>query len=209
VIVPDLPGFGKTPVPSTVWGVEEYANFVFSFTKAIGWEKFSLLGHSFGGQVAIQYGLKYPQTLETLILAAAAGIRRKPGVKVRTLKYISKILGFFLQLIPLKRLREGIRYNLYMAIRRPDYERVQGVMREVFRKVLSQDLGLLLPDVKTPTLIIWGEKDSSTPVADAYTMKESIPEAQLEIIPNMNHDLNFKVPGKLAEATHRYISLHT
>lgn len=102
-----------------------------------------------------------------------------------------------------------MRYNLYMAIRRPDYERVQGVMREVFRKVLGQDLGPLLPDVKTPTLIIWGEKDSSTPVADAYTMKENIPRAQLEIIPNINHDLNFKAPDKLVEATHRYISAHT
>ena len=168
-----------------------------------------MLGHSFGGQVAIQFSLAYPHTLETLILAAAAGIRRKPGVKVRIIKYIAKILGFFLQLIPSKGLSESIRYNLYMAIRRPDYERVQGVMREVFRKVLSQDLGLLLPDVKTPTLIIWGEKDSSIPVANAYTMKENIPKAQLEIIPNINHDLNFKAPGKLAEVTHRYISAHT
>jgi len=209
VIVPDLPGFGKTGPPSEVWGVEDYADFVFSFAEAIGWDKFSLLGHSFGGQVAIQYSLTYPHTLETLILAAAAGIRRKPGVKVRTIKYIAKILGFFLQLIPSKGLREGMRYNLYMAIRKPDYERVQGVMREVFRRVISQDLGPLLSGVKTPTLVVWGEKDDSIPVEDAYTMKKNIPEAQLEVIPNINHDLNFKAPDKLAEATHRYISSHT
>ena len=80
VIVPDLPGFGKTQAPHTVWGVEEYAEFMNRFTEELGLEKFILAGHSFGGQTAIQFAVDHPGKLEKLVLIAAAGVRRTPGV---------------------------------------------------------------------------------------------------------------------------------
>ena len=54
VLVPDLPGFGKNPPPQKAWGIENYKEWVMKFTEEKGWQRFNLLGHSFGGGIAIK-----------------------------------------------------------------------------------------------------------------------------------------------------------
>jgi len=205
VYVPDLPGFGKSPPPAAVWGIVEYADFVYEFGQKMQLEKFVLLGHSFGGQIAIQFAQKYPQKLEKLILVAAAGVRRKAGWRTKLLKYIAKIVSFVLYLGPFRDLRNSIRNFLYMALRRKDYMKAQGIMRDVFVKVVRQDMTPLFGQVTPPTLIIWGDKDPLTPVRDAYSMKEGIPQATLEIMQDRGHALNFEVPEQLAASIVRFV----
>ena len=86
-----------------------------------------------------------------------------------------------------------------MAIRRRDYVKAQGIMKDVFQKVIQQDLAPIFSNMKPPTLIIWGDRDELTPVQDAYLMKDLIPNAKLHIIPGAKHALNFEVPEKLSE----------
>ncbi|MEK7542240.1 MAG: alpha/beta hydrolase [Patescibacteria group bacterium] len=205
VIVPDLPGFGKTGAPKEVWGVGEYTQFVKQFAGKLGIEKFVLAGHSFGGQIAVQFAATYPEKLEKLVLIAAAGVRRTPGVFKKLVMTIAKLVSFLLYLVPFEDLRNNIKNAMYMVIRRRDYIKTQGIMREVFKKVITQDLTAKFSKIQIPTLIIWGDKDEMTPVQDAYLMQELIPNSKLEVINAAKHALNFQAPEKLVETITKFI----
>ena len=199
VVVLDLPGFGKTSAPSSIWGVEEYADFVHEFASQLSVEKFTLVGHSFGGQIAIQFAVMHPEKIDKLILVAAAGVRRTPGFAKKLVMAFAKLVSLLLYLIPFRELRTNVRNFFYMAIRRRDYVRAQGIMRDVFQKVITQDLTAKFSKIQAPTLIIWGDKDEMTPVQDAYLMDELIPDSKLEIVEGGKHALNFQMPDKLSE----------
>lgn len=187
VIVPDLPGFGQTPAPPAVWGVEEYAEFVKEFTEKLGLQKFMLIGHSFGGQTAVQFATTHPEKTEKLVLVAAAAVRHEPGLKAKTSASIAGILP------------KPVKKALSFARPRSDYGKAQGIMKDIMKKVIRQDVSLQLPKITMPTLIIWGDEDKETPVRDAYVMEELIPNSKLEIIPGGKHALNFQMPEKVAE----------
>ena len=205
VIIPDLPGFGKTPAPQSIWGVEEYTDFIRRFTQTLGLEGFILLGHSFGGQTAAHFTVQYPETVEKLILFAPAIVRRKAGFKEYILRYFAKFFGFFLYLIPFEDLRNNIRNAFYMFIRRRDYARTQGIMKDIFKKVITQDATALCPQIKVPTLIIWGDKDVATPIQDAYTIKERIAGSSLTVIPGQGHNLHFVVPDQFVQTITQFL----
>ena len=216
VIVPDLPGFGRTPAPlprrsptgeggSAVWGAEEYAEFVNEFVGKLGLQKFILAGHSFGGQLAIQFAVQHSEKVEKLVLIAVAAVRRTPGVFKKLVMAVAKIVSILLYLVPFEDLRNNIRSALYMAIRRRDYVRTQGIMRDVFKKVITQDLTAKFSKITAPTLIIWGDKDEMTPIKDAYLMQEFIPNSKLEIIEGGKHALNFQMPEVLVKRIVEFI----
>ena len=209
VIVPDLPGFGKTSAPNSIWGVEEYANFVNELlellTSEVNNSQVIVVGHSFGGQTAIQFAVQHPEKVEKLVLIAAAGVRRTPGVFKKLVMVVAKVVSFLLYLVPFGDLRNNIRSALYMLIRRPGYLKAQGIMRNVFKKVITQDLTAKFSKIQTPTLIIWGDKDEMTPIQDAYLTQELIPNSKLEIIPGAKHALNFQAPEVLTQKIIEYI----
>ena len=200
VIVPDLPGFGKTSAPNSIWGVKEYVEFVNKFAGQLGLKKFVLVGHSFGGQTAIQFAVQHPEKVEKLVLIAAAGVRRTPGAAKKLVMTAAKLVSFLLYLVPFEDLRNNMKNAMYMALRRRDYMKTQGIMRDVFKKVITQDLTAKFSKISVPTLLLWGDKDEMTPIQDAYLTQELIPNSKLEIIPGAKHALNFQAPEKLSES---------
>ena len=136
VIVPDLPGFGLTPPPQSVWGVKEYKNFVVEFVGKLGLQKFFLVGNSFGGQVATQFAVDHTDKIEGLVLLAAAGVRRNLGAKEKILRSLAKPLNILFSFIPSEKVQDAVRVVLYRMVGRSDYARAKGVMREVMRKVV-------------------------------------------------------------------------
>ncbi|MDA1337188.1 MAG: alpha/beta hydrolase [bacterium] len=199
VIVPDLPGFGLSAPPESAWGIAEYTKLVFQLTEKVGLKKFSLAGHSFGGQIAVQFAVDYPKKVEKLILLAAAGVRREPGKKVRIFSVIAKILNVFLSVILLKGARDLVRKIGYRLIGRRDYFVANAMMREVLAKVTREDLTPIFSKVQAPTLILWGDKDTATPIADAFLMREHIKNSSLHVLPGIGHRLRAEAPWKLLE----------
>lgn len=195
-IVPDLPGFGRTVPPPTVWGVEEYADFIKRFADALALEKFILVGHSFGGQTAAQFAAHHPEKIEKLILFAPAIVRKNPGLKEFMLKYFAKLVGLLLYAVPFEDLRNNIRNVLYMIIRRRDYVKTQGIMREIFQKVIRQDVSAVCPNITASTLLIWGDKDRATPIAEAYAIKRKISGSVLRVVAGQGHNLHFALPDQ-------------
>ncbi len=195
IIIPDLPGFGKSQEPKTVWNLDDYCNFLEDFRKFLGLKKFYLLGHSFGGGLAVKFSLKFPERIEKLFLVAAACIRKKT-MKKKILIITSKILNFF-SFLPFYSLARKIFYKIFVGS--SDYLKTKGVIKESFIKIVNEDLSKILTSIKVPTVIIWGKKDNMTLLDDAYFMKQKIKNSKLIIIPEGNHALEQNMPEILAQ----------
>jgi pimeloyl-ACP methyl ester carboxylesterase len=202
IICPDLPGFGKSQKPPRIWGNEDYCDFVFKFANELKIEKFYLIGHSFGGGLAAKFVVKYPEKVRALILCDAAIFRKKRRWSLRQLiaHFLAK-LNFILG-IPFfeKYVYPIARKIVYKIAGVYDYYVIKdGIMKKTFGKVVNEDLSYLLPQIKLPTLIVWGEKDSKVLLEDAFLIQKSIPNSKLEIIKKIGHDPHLKKPFELSK----------
>lgn len=199
VIVPDLPGFGKSQTPPIPWGQKDYSSFILSFIKKLGLNKIILMGHSFGGGLAIEFATSHPERLKILILCDSARIKHKLNFYQKIVFNLARVGNFLFSKSPLRRFQDLARNIFYYLIRKKDYTKVKGVMRQIFKKIVNVDLTPKLSQIKVKTLIVWGEKDKCTPLEDAYLMKEKILNSTLKIIPRASHTPNLEYPEKLAK----------
>lgn len=195
VIIPDLPGFGKSDGLSEPWDTNKYVDFIEQFIKQLNLGSFYLLGHSFGGALAAKIAIKNVQNIKKLFLVSAAIVRKKTAKKnfLAKVAKIAKLFYFFPHY-------DFFRKTVYkFIIRRTDYLSVGGIMKDTYLNIISEDLSLRLPFIKTPTVIIWGEKDGATPVEQGYFIKDQIRGSKLVVIPEFGHDLNIGQPEILSE----------
>ena len=181
----DFPGFGQSAEPPVPWGVRDYADFVQDFCRVVGLENPSILGHSFGGRVAIVlaergFGAK-------LVLTDAAGLKPKRGLGYYARVYSYKAAKRVMGLPGLRRWREKALAVWLKRNPSGDYTKAQGIMRAVFVKVVNEDLGPCLPRINIPTLLMWGENDADTPLADGQKMEKLIPDAGLVVFKGVGH----------------------
>jgi pimeloyl-ACP methyl ester carboxylesterase len=187
LIAPDFPGFGATEAPPAPWGVSDYMNWIIALLDELGIQRASVIGHSFGGRVAIKLAALHPERVEKLVLTDAAGIRPR-----RTLAYHLRVRVF-------KATRWLSRPSLapeplraWAAARvasqgSADYQAASGTVRGSFVRVVNEDLRQYLPRIQAPTLLIWGERDEDTPLSDGQLMEKLIPDAGLVIFPDTGH----------------------
>ena len=179
----DLPGFGRSSIPPTAWGSNDYALFIYKFLSKLGIAKADLIGHSFGGRIIISLAANFPEKVGKLILVDSAGIRPK-----RTAKYYLRTLmaktGKRLSSLP--PFGKGLKDVIYNRMGSKDY-REAGNMRGILVKVVNEDLRHLLVKIKAPTLLIWGEEDKETPISHAKIMERQIEDAGLVILKGAGH----------------------
>lgn len=198
VIIPDLPGFGQSDKPQTAWDLDDYCDFVEEFVKVLNLDKFYLLGHSFGGEIAVKYNLRFPEKIDKLFLVSASCIRTR-NLKKKLLYILSKVFKIF-SFIPF------LRKAFYrFVVGKSDYLSTEGVMRDTYLKIIAEDLSNILSQVQAVTIIIWGEEDSITPISDARKINSKIKNSKLEILSGFDHDLNLKGPEELAEAIIKFL----
>ncbi|MDP2637418.1 MAG: alpha/beta hydrolase [bacterium] len=200
VVIPDLPGFGNTEPPKSAWGTDEYAKFAFEFSQKLGLAKFYLLGHSFGGQVAVSFATDHPQQVQKLILYAAAVIRREPAESTKKIQVVARIGNAVFSLPLLSILQSPLRKLFYRLFGISDAAYSNGIMKEVREKVVRQDLSHLLSKISCPVLLIWGDKDKSTPVEDSELIQKKIPHATRKVLSETTHLLHREVPQSFVQA---------
>ncbi len=204
VVIPDFPGFGQSQEPPRPWHIQDYAFWLSAFVLKVKSQlsmlddnKVIVVGHSFGGRVAIQFAAAHSEELSKLVLVAAAGIKKKT---LPILKYISQ-LGKAIFSLPLlcvfKPLFRKVFYKFIVGT--TDYINAKGVMQETFKNVVKEDLSPLLSQIKTPTLLIWGSKDKKTPLEEGKKMSFEIRNSKLEIIRRAGHSPNKEVPELLVQ----------
>jgi len=205
VLVLDLPGFGLSSPPPEVWGRLDYINWIFERTKEKNWQKFNLLGHSFGGGIAAKIAANFPEEIEKLILCAPAIIRRR-SIKSYLFYWLAFLGKKIFSLPGLKKLSPLAKKIIYKLAGTRDYYVADEIMKEVMKKIwIEEDLLLVLEKIEIPTLILWGEKDDVLPLKDAYIIKEKIKNSEIKIIPKAKHSPHREIPEELAESIIKFI----
>jgi len=204
VFIPDLPGFGGNPAPVNPWTIDDYVNWIKEYVDENNLSEFFLAGHSFGGRIGIKFALKYPEKLKGLILISAAGIRPKE-TKLFYFKVISALASIFRKFSFLPGYNFLRRVFYKKILRRADYLKAKGVMKETFKKVIEEDLKDLFSEIKTPTLILWGKIDKTTPLEDAYFMNDKIKGSKLEVLDGLSHLLHLEDPELLSQKIMNFI----
>lgn len=181
----DFPGFGQSPEPAEVWGVEQYTRLIEKFVSRLGLDRPVLLGHSFGGRVGLLYASR--NQVSKLILVDAAGV--KP---TRPLSYYVKVYSFKAMkcLYQVVYGREGARERIERERAKrgsADYQSASPMMRAILSKVVNEDLCHVMPHIKCPTLLIYGSQDTATPVKDARKIERLVPDAGLVVMEGCGH----------------------
>lgn len=203
-LVLDLPGFGIVASPKRPWTRDDYINWIFQKAKERNWEKFNLLGHSFGGGLSVKIAVAFPEKVEKLILCAPAIIRRK-RLKTYLFYQLAHIGKKIFSLPGLKKLEPYAQRLIYKLAGSRDYYVADGVMKETMKKLGDENLEDLLAKIKAPTLIIWGKKDDVLPLRDAQELKEKIAGAELKIISEAKHSPHREAPEELAEIISQFV----
>jgi len=200
----DLPGFGGTAAPPAAWSVFEYADFVERFIQKLKLENVILLGHSFGGRLSIILGSRGIR--KKIILTDAAGILPKRSWKYYLRVYSYKAAKKLFSIKPLLPYKERALKRWISSNPSSDYAQAQGVMRQIFVKVVNQDLQPLLNKIKASTLLIWGEKDTATPLSDGQLMEKLIPDAGLVVFEEAGHYPFLEQPGRFYSVVDYFIT---
>lgn len=186
VVALDLPGFGESDMPKEPWNSYDYAGCIKKFIDALGLDSTVLFGHSHGGRISIVLSSRY-SFVKKLVLIDSAGIipKRKPKyyIKVYSFKLLKKIYVLFSK----GDSKEQKIERFYKKFGSADYKEAQGVMRQTMVKVIHDNLAELLPDIKAPTLLIWGENDADTPLYMGRLMEEKISDSGLVILKGAGH----------------------
>lgn len=190
VINVDLPGHGKSSEPPMLpdgkpWGVYEYADTIEKLMEMLELKKPALIGHSYGGRIAIIIGSR--REVEKIILVDAAGVKPRRPLKYYWKVYSFKAMRKILPILAGRKRAEKIIERRRARSGSADYRQASPVMRMVMSKSVNQDLKKHMPSIKAPTLLIWGENDTATPLSDARTMERLIPDAGLVAFPGAGH----------------------
>lgn len=198
----DLPGFGKSQEPPTPWGIEEYTQMLEQFVKEFGIKNPIILGHSFGGRIAIMYSSR--NSVDRLILVDAAGVKPRRSLIYYYRVYTYKIAKSILPRLNSKKSEEIIER---MKSKRGsyDYRNASPMMRKVMVKVVNTDLRKLMPSINAPTLLLWGENDTATPMRDAHLMNKLIKNSTLVSFPGAGHFSFIDNPFQSASVVRRFI----
>ncbi len=205
-IAVDLPGFGGSELPTTSWDVSQYVQFVRHFLDKLSINQPDILvGHSFGGRVAIKGVANQIIRPNKLVLIASAGVAIRNTARQGVFSILAKTGKFLTSIPPFSLLRESLKSQLYKLTGSTDYLKA-GPMKETFLKVVREDLLVDAEKIKTPTLLVWGKDDTETTIAEAHILEKAITNSNLTIIPGAGHFVHREMPEEVAEKIKIFIA---
>jgi pimeloyl-ACP methyl ester carboxylesterase len=203
VIAPDLPGFGLTAMPRDPISISGYGRFVDALCEELGLGKVDMVGNSMGGFVAAEVAIQFPERIDQLVLVSAAGIASADVAKAPIMT-IGRVLGALATHTAARDRAIAARprsrhHSLALVARYPSrlkadlaYEGFfKGAGKPGFLDALSANLNYdfrdRLPEIRQPTLIVWGENDSIIPVRDANEFERLIPDSRKVVMKATGH----------------------
>jgi pimeloyl-ACP methyl ester carboxylesterase len=190
----DLPGFGHAPEPTAGMGAREYAEVCRDAITELTAEPAVLVGHSFGGRVAVCLAARHPELVSGLVLTGVPLIRQHTASKPKLTYRVGRSLH-----------RRGLLSDSRMeALRQKygsaDYRAASPVMRTVLVKVVAESYDDELRALPCPASLVWGARDTVVPLAVAQGAVGIIPDATLTILDDADHDLPLTHPDAIASA---------
>lgn len=181
----------------TPFTISDYRDIVSGFIEKMKIKKSVLVGHSFGGRIAIKLAATKPQLVKKLVLVDSAGFVDK---KRQSMKFLAKLVKPLFAPAWMQR----IRTRIYTKIGAEDYLATP-VLQKTFMNIIKEDLSDDVSRIRVPTLLLWGENDTETPVMYGRRMHEKIHNSQLVVLPNAGHFSFLDKPGEFYQAFIRFI----
>ncbi len=196
----DLPGFGASPPPQEVMGAEGYAAQVAGLLEGIERPPV-LVGHSFGGRVAVCLAARYPERVGPLVLTGAPLVRiapsRKPSLSYRAARALNRVGILGDERMERTRREQGS----------ADYRAARGVMRDILVKVIHESYEPQLRALSSPVTLLWGSADREAPLDVARKAADVIAGAggrvELEVLEGIGHLVPVQAPDSLRAAIDR------
>lgn len=186
----DFPPFGKSGEPKG-WNVFSYANMLISLCEHLNIKKCHILGHSFGGRVAILVSVIQKELVEKIVLVDSAGMKpkRKMGYYLKVTNYkLKKLFG-----------RDVSKYGS------ADYKKLSENMKKTFSSIVNTYLEEYAKMITQPTMIVFGRNDKETPVYMAKRLKKLIPNSQLHIIEDASHFCFIDKPKEFCKVVNKFL----
>lgn len=196
LIALDFPGCGESPEPESPMQLSDYTELVAAFVQALGLKNLILMGHSNGGRVALHLLGTGRLTAQKAVLFDSAGLK-PPQSPLKTLRLAAfKTAKFFLTLPGLKSHTAQALQSVRSYFGSADYNNASPVMRQTLVQLIHTNAIKLLPKITCPTLLIWGEEDTATPLKHAKIMEKLIPDAGLCTFKGCGHFAFLERPGE-------------
>lgn len=184
----DLPGHGRVSAPAKEADTSPaaMAQLLAAWLATLPPCPTILLGHSMGFRVALHAAAQQMPNLQGIVALAGAGVPRKLPLKKRTRKWL---IGRAMQLGHLVKpwLGESLLNSLRHKFGSRDYLSCPAALRAMFLQVVRDDATALLPQITTPTLLLYGTEDEDTPPDVGHTLQRGLPHATLHVLPYLNH----------------------
>lgn len=176
ITIIDFPGFGKSPEPPYVYSIYDYTDLLEAFLTKLKIKKPILIGHSFGGRVAMVYAATRGCSKLILFGSPYRRSNTKANFKIKILKLLKKV--------PIINNLEDYAKKHMGSV---DYRSATPVMRQVLVKVINENLNNLLPQIKASTILIWGSDDTEVPLDEAKYIKSQIDDSGLIVYEGCGH----------------------
>lgn len=195
-VILDLPGFGNSDLPDSDWGVYEYTEVLAQFISKLGYDSINYFGHSFGGAIGVVLAHKYPQLIKHLILCAPS-YKRNPKINAETeLKGIKKIIKDKLPIIR----------RVYYKLLYPNSDIfIAPQLESNFKKIVTQDLSPLLPEIRTETLVIAAALDKAVSIESMNYLHQTVQNSQIKVYENSGHSLPKVHPTEIYQDIDNFI----
>jgi pimeloyl-ACP methyl ester carboxylesterase len=190
----DLPGFGASPPPAEAWGAAEYAQAVGPILDEMELPVV-LIGHSFGGRVALHLANQRPEAIAALVLTGvpflpAAGRRARVAPAYKLIRTLHRM----------KLVSDDAMETARQRFGSADYRAAQGIMRQVHVRSVHETYEEQLDAVRCPDHLVWGADASAAPLELAQRAVARIAEGDLAVFPNVGHMTPLKIPEALHDA---------
>lgn len=174
VIAVDMRGFGKSPPLPYAYSLDDYAREIGRVIDATGEKKIDILAHSFGARVAVRL-LKSENRIDKIVFTGAAGLKPRRSVRYGVKRALFLLLSKFLS------------KDRLSAFYSADYRNASPVMKESFKKIISENLDAEYAAVPNKTLLVFGKRDKETPLYAAKRMNRLMKNSRLVVIKNAGH----------------------
>lgn len=176
IIILDLPGHGESDEPKYPWQLTDFIDMLKHFFDNLNIKKPTLIGHSFGGKISLLYASKYE--VQSLILF---GSPFRKEIKKLSLK--TKILKSLKKVPILNNLEEFAKKHIGST----DYKNATPIMREILVNHVNTDITEDVKKINASTLIIWGAKDYTVSLNEAYELEKLIQDSAVIVYENCTH----------------------
>jgi len=176
IIILDLPGFGESTEPTTIWTIRDYVECVKELLDYLKVDNPILLGHSFGGKISLLYSSIYK--VDKLVVFGSPFKKEieKMSTKTKVLKSLKKVPG-------LNKLEDFAKKHIGST----DYKNASKMMRDIMVEHVNLDIREEVKKIKCPTLIVWGTMDAAVPVEDAYELEKLINDSGVVVYEGCTH----------------------